>query len=51
METFITSAALGEACGIEKKELLEILGAGGGKSLVLAAKTQKLIDEDRVQHH
>jgi 3-hydroxyisobutyrate dehydrogenase len=50
MATIAECAALGEACGIEKKELLEILGAGGGKSLVLAAKTQKLIDEDFSPH-
>lgn len=50
MATIAECTALGEACGIEKKELLEILGAGGGKSLVLAAKTQKLIDEDFSPH-
>ncbi len=50
MATIAECAALGEACGIEKKTLLEILGAGGGKSLVLAAKTQKLIDEDFSPH-
>jgi len=50
MATIAECTALGEACGIDKKELLEILGAGGGKSLVLAAKTQKLIDEDFSPH-
>jgi len=50
MATIAECTALGEACGIDKKELLEILAAGGGKSLVLAAKTQKLIDEDFSPH-
>lgn len=50
MATIAECTALGEACGIDKKALLEILGAGGGKSLVLAAKTQKLIDEDFSPH-
>lgn len=50
MATIAECTALGEACGIDKKELLDILGAGGGKSLVLAAKTQKLIDEDFSPH-
>ena len=31
---------------VEKSKLLEILGVGGGQSLVLKAKTQKLINED-----
>lgn len=50
MATLAESTALGEACGIDKKDILEILGVGGGKSLVLAAKTQKLIDEDFSAH-
>jgi len=50
MATIAECTALGEACGIDKTELLEILGAGGGKSLVLAAKTQKLINEDFSPH-
>lgn len=50
MATIAESTALGEACGIDKKDILDILGVGGGKSLVLAAKTQKLIDEDFSPH-
>lgn len=50
MATIAECTALGESCGIDKKELLDILGVGGGKSLVLAAKTQKLIDEDFTPH-
>lgn len=50
MATIAECTALGVACGIDKTELLDILGAGGGKSLVLAAKTQKLINEDFSPH-
>lgn len=50
MATLAECTALGEACDIEKSKLLEILGVGGGQSLVLKAKTQKLIDEDFSAH-
>jgi len=50
MSTLAECTALGEACDIEKSKLLEILGVGGGQSLVLKAKTQKLIDEDFSPH-
>lgn len=50
MATLAECTALGEACDIEKPKLLEILGVGGGQSLVLKAKTQKLIDEDFSAH-
>lgn len=50
MATIAECTALGEACNIEKSKLLEILGVGGGQSLVLKAKTQKLIDEDFSAH-
>lgn len=50
MATLAECTALGEACDIEKPKLLEILGVGGGQSLVLKAKTQKLIDEDFSTH-
>ena len=50
MATLAECTALGEACNIEKPKLLEILGVGGGQSLVLKAKTQKLIDEDFSPH-
>jgi len=50
MSTIAECTALGEACDIEKSKLLEILGVGGGQSLVLKAKTQKLIDEDFSAH-
>ncbi|MGM0534305.1 MAG: NAD(P)-dependent oxidoreductase [Campylobacterota bacterium] len=50
MATIAECTALGEACDIDKSKLLEILGAGGGQSLVLSAKTQKLIEEDFDPH-
>lgn len=50
MATIAECTALGEACNIDKAKLLEILGVGGGQSLVLKAKTQKLIDEDFSAH-
>lgn len=50
MATLAECTALGEACDIDKPKLLEILGVGGGQSLVLKAKTQKLIDEDFSAH-
>ena len=46
MTTIAECTALAESCEIEKSKALEILGVGGGQSLVLKAKTQKLIDED-----
>jgi 3-hydroxyisobutyrate dehydrogenase len=46
MATIAECTALAENCDIDKSKALEILGAGGGQSLVLKAKTQKLIDED-----
>ena len=50
MATIAECTALGEICDIEKSKLLEILGVGGGQSLVLKAKTQKLIEEDFSAH-
>ncbi len=50
MATIAECTALGEICDIDKTKLLEILGVGGGESLVLKAKTQKLIEEDFSPH-
>lgn len=50
MATIAECTALGEACDIQKSTLLEILGVGGGQSLVLKAKTQKLLEEDFSAH-
>ena len=46
MATIAECTSLAEDCSIPKEKALEILGVGGGQSLVLKAKTQKLIDED-----
>uniref|UniRef100_UPI0040479CDA NAD(P)-dependent oxidoreductase n=1 Tax=Aliarcobacter sp. TaxID=2321116 RepID=UPI0040479CDA len=50
MATLAECTALAENCEIPKAKALEILGVGGGQSLVLKAKTQKLIDEDFSAH-
>ena len=50
MVTLAECTALAESCEIPKAKALEILGVGGGQSLVLKAKTQKLIDEDFSAH-
>ena len=50
MATLEECTALAESCEIPKAKALEILGVGGGQSLVLKAKTQKLIDEDFSAH-
>jgi 3-hydroxyisobutyrate dehydrogenase len=50
MTTLAECTALAESCEIDKSKALEILGVGGGQSLVLKAKTQKLIDEDFSPH-
>lgn len=50
MTTLAECTAMAESCDIPKAKALEILGVGGGQSLVLKAKTQKLIDEDFSAH-
>lgn len=50
MATLAECTALAENCEIPKVKALEILGVGGGQSLVLKAKTQKLISEDFSAH-
>jgi 3-hydroxyisobutyrate dehydrogenase len=50
MATLAETVSLGEAAGIGKEELLDILSVGGGKSLVLDVKKQKLLDEDFSVH-
>lgn len=42
--------ATAEAAGIDREQALTILADGGGKSGVLAAKRQKLLDEDWSPH-
>jgi len=50
MATIAEALALGETVGIAKEEILEILSAGGGNSLVLNAKRNKLLQEDFATH-
>ncbi len=50
MATLAECTALAESCEISKKDALDILNVGGGQSLVLKAKTQKLLDEDFSAH-
>lgn len=50
MATIAEALSLGEAVGLEKAEILEILSSGGGNSLVLNAKKAKLLDEDFSTH-
>ena len=50
MATLAEAVALGEAAGITKADVLEILAAGGGNSGVLRAKTAKLQEEDFSTH-
>lgn len=44
------AVTLGEAAGIDKARVLDILAAGAGNSGVLNAKRQKLLDEDFAPH-
>ncbi|RMG04261.1 MAG: NAD(P)-dependent oxidoreductase [Nitrospirae bacterium] len=50
MATLSEAVALGEKAGIGKGDVIEILGAGGGDSLVLNAKKAKLLNEDFSTH-
>jgi 3-hydroxyisobutyrate dehydrogenase len=50
MATIAEAISIGDAAGIERGKLLEILGAGAGNSGVLNAKKQKLIDSDFSPH-
>lgn len=50
MATIAEAVCLGEEVGIEKKTVLDILSVGGGDSLVLNAKKEKLLNEDFSTH-
>ncbi|NMC42430.1 MAG: NAD(P)-dependent oxidoreductase [candidate division Zixibacteria bacterium] len=50
MATIAEAAVLGEACGVERAKVLEVLGSGAGNSGVLNAKRQKLIEGDFAPH-
>lgn len=50
MATIADSLAMAEKAGIAKEEVLDILSVGGGNSLVLNAKKEKLKNEDYATH-
>jgi len=50
MATLAEAAALGEAAGISRDKVLDILAAGGGNSMVLNVKKEKLLREDFSPH-
>ena len=50
MATLAEAMVTAEAAGISRKEALDVLAAGGGKSLVLDAKRDKLLAEDYSPH-
>lgn len=50
MATIAEALSLGEAIGMKKEEILDILSVGGGNSLVLNAKRNKLLQEDFSTH-
>lgn len=50
MATLAEALSLGESVGMKKEEILEILSVGGGNSLVLNAKKNKLLTEDFSTH-
>lgn len=50
MTVLAEALAFAENLGMEKQNVLDILAAGGGQSLVLSAKQQKLLEEDFTPH-
>jgi len=50
MATLAEAMVTAEAAGISPKEALDVLAAGGGKSLVLDAKRDKLLEGDYSPH-
>ena len=50
MATLAEAIVLGEAAGLDKAQVIEMLAAGGGNSGVINAKRQKLLDEDFSPH-
>lgn len=50
MATLAEALTMAETIGLDREQALDILGAGAGKSLVLDAKRQKLIDGDFSPH-
>lgn len=50
MAAIAEGLAMAEDFGATKEQALDVLGAGAGKSLVMDAKRQKLLDEDFTNH-
>ena len=50
MATLAEATSLGEAAGVDRETVLEVLAQGGGKSLVMDAKRQKLLTRDYTPH-
>ncbi len=50
MATLAEAVALGEQIGLERRQVLDILAVGGGDSLVLNAKREKLLAGDFSPH-
>ncbi len=50
MATIAEALAFGEAVGLSKEKVLDILSAGAGNSMVLNAKKEKLLREDFTTH-
>jgi 3-hydroxyisobutyrate dehydrogenase len=50
MAALAESLAVGEAAGLDRAVVLDVLADGGGESLVLRAKKQKLLDRDWSPH-
>ena len=50
MAVLAEATAFGEKVGLAKEDILDILSVGGGNSLVLNAKKQKLLEEDFSTH-
>ena len=50
MAAIAEALSLGEAVGMARSDVLDILSVGGGKSLVLDAKRNKLMEEDFSTH-
>ncbi|MEM4267203.1 MAG: NAD(P)-dependent oxidoreductase [Candidatus Woesearchaeota archaeon] len=50
MATIAEAVSIGEACGIQKQRVIEILTRGAGNSMVLSAKKDKILKNDFSPH-